>query len=100
MLSKVALSATLAAALVLTPASLAHNVDIEVDTLALPDELVAEDAVAGRDLLLRKTKRKAKKAKKIGKVRPPRIKSINSGDEGDEGACSKAADTCTLRSVF
>jgi hypothetical protein len=62
MLSKVVLSATFAATLVLTPAVLANNdVDLEVDGVALVDDgFVAEDAIAGRDLLGRKKHRSPK----------------------------------------
>jgi hypothetical protein len=61
MMSKVILSATLAAAFVLAPATLAHDVDVEVDGVALADdELVGEDPVAGRDLLARKVVAKKK----------------------------------------
>jgi hypothetical protein len=94
MLLKVALTATLAAALVLAPATLAHDVEFEADSVVLAnDELVAENAVAGRDLLARKVVSKKKfvvaktpsrptKAKKPAQITP---KNGNNGDEGNEG---------------
>jgi hypothetical protein len=94
MLFKVALTATLAAALVLAPATLAHDVEFEVDSVVLAnDELVAENAVAGRGLLARKVVSKKKyvvaktpsrptNAKKPAQITP---KNGNNGDEGNEG---------------
>jgi hypothetical protein len=101
MLSKVVLSATFAATLVLTPAVLANNdVDLEVGGVALVDDgFVAEDAIAGRDLLGRKKHRspqayrKRKSARKTNPkptpkhtVKPPIHPPVKThGDEGDEG---------------
>jgi hypothetical protein len=83
MFSKVALTATLAAALVLAPAALAN--EVEVDGVMLVDE----DAAAGRDLLLSKTvtKRKHVTATKPKRVRAATVpqKTDIAGDEGDEG---------------
>jgi hypothetical protein len=76
MFSKVALSATIATALVLAPATLAKEAD---DVM-----LVDEEAVAGRDLLLYKKIKKTKKAKKPKKVYTP-VYNHDQGDEGDEG---------------
>jgi ribosomal protein L21 len=89
MFSKVALTATLAATLVLAPAALA--LEVEVDDVTLVDE----DAAAGRDLLLSKTVSKKKfvtvtkpkKGKKVAAAKVARKKDIagNEGDEGNEG---------------
>jgi hypothetical protein len=106
MLSKVALSATLAAALVLAPASLAHEIEFEDNGMALAgDELVAEDPGFGRDLLasevVAKKKvviaKKAKKPKRGTKAKPAPVhpKKDTSGDEGDEGTV-KVACCCTF----
>jgi hypothetical protein len=73
MFSKVALSATIATALVLAPATLAKEAD---DVM-----LVDEEAVAGRDLLAYKKIKKAKKPKKVYKP----YYNHDQGDEGDEG---------------
>jgi hypothetical protein len=86
MFSKLALTATLATTLVLAPAALAR--EVEVDDVTLVDE----DAAAGRDLLLSKTvsKKKSvtvtkpKKGKKVAAAKVPRKNDI-AGDEGDEG---------------
>jgi hypothetical protein len=83
MFSKVALTATLAATLVLAPAALAN--EAEVDDVMLIDE----DAAAGRDLLLKKVVKKTKKVvvkkpKNVKKVEVHKKKSI-AGDEGNEG---------------
>jgi hypothetical protein len=96
MLSKVALSATLAAALVLAPASLAHEIEFEDTGIALAgDDFVAEDAAVGRGLLARKVvakkkvviAKKAKTPKNHTKAKPAPVhpKKDISGDEGDEG---------------
>jgi hypothetical protein len=108
MLSKVALSATLAAAFVLAPASLAHEMELEDNSMALAgDELVAEDPALGRDLLaskvvakkkvvIAKKAKKAKKPKRGTKAKPAAVhpKKDTSGDEGDEGTVQVAC-CCT-----
>jgi hypothetical protein len=106
MLSKVALSATLAAALVLAPDSLAHEMEFEDTGMALAgDDFVAEDAALGRDLLARKVvakkkvviAKKAKKPKNHTKAKPAPVhpKKDISGDEGNEGTVQVAC-CCTF----
>jgi hypothetical protein len=77
--SKVALTATLAATLVLTPAALAN--EVEVDDVMLVDE----DTAAGRDLLRTKPRRGRKHRKIIKPETEPTNSYADEGDEGNEG---------------
>jgi hypothetical protein len=94
MMYKVVLSASMAAALVMTPAAMARDVETGTE-----DMVLADDAVAGRDLLASKSASKVKKEtgskwkrhargrkESYGTVPTPNYGDQGyDGDEGDQG---------------
>jgi hypothetical protein len=87
MFSKLALTAALAATLVLAPAALAR--EVEVDDVTLVDE----DAAAGRDLLLSKTVSKKKNVSVTNAVQGGDKTTVTSTTSSNTISCDAKADS-------